>query len=152
MKPVSPLSVLAAAAGSAPTSTTNPVPPLLVPQCSSSSVGSAVPKDGEEEVLAGSVYKVPSASSRMPRKEIWDTEEVLFKTGNEQTQKTLDLIDSTLSEIDQLWDQSYQMIKQYHDQSAAIKQTAEGQNVSLNLSGGAIALSVTLTTLLEGNQ
>ena len=40
---------------SASTSETDLAPSLLVPQCSSSSVGSAFPEDGEEEGLAGSV-------------------------------------------------------------------------------------------------
>ena len=138
-------SVLAVATGSASTSATDPITPLLVPHFSSSSVGSAVPEDGEEEVLAGLVDQIPPSS-------MIKSEEILnhLKTGNEWMQKTLELIDSTLSayapdmkmswnlmmetyvkEIDPfLWrcfkDQSYQMITQCIDQYAAIKQTPGG--------------------------
>ena len=95
---MSTTSVLAAATGSASTSATDPVSPLLAPQLYSSSVGSAVPVDGEEEVLAGFVGQVSSASSRKSRKDSQDTEKILdlLQTGNEWTQKTLEMIDSTL--------------------------------------------------------
>ena len=50
--------VLAAAMGSACAVAMDPVPPLLVPQCSSCSVRSVINEDCEEEVLAESVNQI----------------------------------------------------------------------------------------------
>ena len=50
---MSTTTVLAAATDSVSSVTKDPVPPLLVPQCSSSSLGSSGSEDREEEVLAG---------------------------------------------------------------------------------------------------
>ena len=50
--------VLAATTGSVSTVATDPVPPLLVPQCSSSFVGFVVNEDGKEEVFAGLVDQI----------------------------------------------------------------------------------------------
>ena len=87
-------SIPAATAGSASTSVTDPVPPLLIPQHSTSFTASAVLDDPKEEVLAGSVDQFTPASSKKSNKE--GMEEILnfLKTGNKDTQKTLALIDS----------------------------------------------------------
>ena len=54
LKPVSTTAVPAAATGSLSSVATDPEPPLLVPQCSSSSLDSAGNVDGEEEMLGWS--------------------------------------------------------------------------------------------------
>ena len=56
---------------------------LLVHQCSNNSVGSAVPEDGDKEVLVGLVY------SRKSTKYIRNTEDILnlLKTGHQWMKK-----------------------------------------------------------------
>ena len=77
LKPVSTTAVLAAAMGSASTVAIDPVPPLLVPQCSRSSLGSGSNEDGEDEVLAGLVYQVTPVSTKRSSKKSEDTEQIL---------------------------------------------------------------------------
>ena len=99
MKPASISAVSAAAAGSASSVATDPVPPLLVPQHSSSSLGSGGTIDGEEEVLAGLVDQITRLTTKRSSKESGDTEGIsnLPKESNEQTKGTLDQIDSSFS-------------------------------------------------------
>ena len=77
----------------------DPVPPLLVLQCCSSSAGPAVNEDGEEEVLEGSLDQITPVTAKRSSKETRDTEDILnlFKMGNKRIQKTLEQINSTLS-------------------------------------------------------
>ena len=76
-----------------------PSTPLTLPQCPSSSVGSAANKDGEDEVLAGSVHQITPVSTNRSSNETWDSKEILnlLKTGNKWAHETLEHIDSTLS-------------------------------------------------------
>ena len=99
LKPVSTPAVQAAAAGSASSVATDPVPPLLVPQCSSSSLGSGGNEDGEEKVLAESIDQVTPLPTKRSSKESRDTEEILnlLKVGNEQSKKILEQNDNALS-------------------------------------------------------
>ena len=73
-----------AAAGSSSTVVTDTVAPLLEPQHSSSSVGSAVNKDGEEEVWVWSLDQITLVSTKSSSKETWDSDKTLniLKTGN----------------------------------------------------------------------
>ena len=90
--------VPAAAAGLASTIAKDPVSPSLVPQSSSSSSGSDVNEDDEEEVLLGSVDHITLVSHKRSSKENLDAKETssLLKSGNEQTQKTFEQIDTPL--------------------------------------------------------
>ena len=64
LKNVSTITVLAAATSLVSSVATGPVHLLLIPQHSSSSLGSGGNEDGEEEVLAGSVEQVNPVSTK----------------------------------------------------------------------------------------
>ena len=115
----------------------------MVSQYSSSSLGSGGNKDGEEEVLAGSVDQVTPVSTKRSFNKSRETGEILnfLKASQDQTKNTLEQIDTTLAasspdvkkswclwmelnvkDIDlSLWrsfqNQLYQMITQYIDLS-----------------------------------
>ena len=140
-----------AAAGSASTPETDPVSPLVGPQCSTSSTTSVVPDYPQEEVLVGTVDQLPSSLSKKSKKEEGNTEEILdlLKTDKEHIRQMLELIDNTLSTSNpdlkrswclcmeasgkdirlSLWrsynGQSYLLITQFIDQSAALKQVED---------------------------
>ena len=96
---MSTTTVLAAATGLVFSISINPVPPKLVPQHSSSALGSGSNGNCEEEVLVGLVDQITPVSTKRSSKDSRDTEQILnlLKMGNEQTQNTLEQIDSTLS-------------------------------------------------------
>ena len=75
-KPLSTTTVLATAAGLASSVVTDPLPPLLVLQCSSSSLGSGGNGDGEEEVFSGLGGQVTSLSTKRFSQESRNTEEI----------------------------------------------------------------------------
>ena len=117
-----------------------------------------LPDDAEEDVLVGLADQLPPASNRKSGRESQDAEEILnlLKTGNEWLQKTLELIGGICSastpDFKRSWGlcmvasvknihpslwrsihhQSYQMMAQYLDQSAAIQQGTDGQSPQQN--------------------
>ena len=86
--PVSTTAVLATAVGLGSSVATDPVPSLLVSQSSSSNLGSG---GNEDQVI--------SLPTKRSSRECQDTDEILnfLKVGNEQTKKTYEQIESTLS-------------------------------------------------------
>ena len=58
------MSSSAVAVGSSSSVATDSAPPLLVPQCSSSSLGSGGNEDGQDELLAGSVHQITPVSTK----------------------------------------------------------------------------------------
>ena len=87
-----------AAAGSTSSVATDPVPPSLVSQHSSSSLGSGGNKNSEDKQLVGCVDQTTPVSTKRSDQDSRESDEILniLKASQEQTKKALGQIGSTL--------------------------------------------------------